>query len=183
MIPTSLHGRGLSPLVFAFRPTDANYLARWLLRRGAIILEPTDKLERFVWTNANGTERHAILANADNGLYVTSLKTYDILLDYYNNLNKYRPNDTTRRELDTATIRKFLINRDGARCFYCQRYHGQKIVEQLTIEHLIPVAHGGNDTASNLVLACHGCNNKLGNAPLKEKIDYKISLLIGDKHV
>jgi len=115
--------------------------------------------------------------------YVTSLKTYDILLDYYNNLNKYRPNDTTRRELDTATIRKFLINRDGARCFYCQRYHGQKIVEQLTIEHLIPVAHGGNDTASNLVLACHGCNNHLGNAPLKQKIDYKISLLIGDKHV
>ena len=54
-----------------------------------------------------------------------------------------------QREAAKARIR----DRDGDRCFYC-RTTGIP----LWLDHVVPVAKGGSDEDSNLVLACPHCN-------------------------
>ena len=42
-------------------------------------------------------------------------------------------------------------------CYYC----GTQVVHQeLTMDHLIPLARGGRSTKDNLVPSCKSCNNK-----------------------
>lgn len=48
----------------------------------------------------------------------------------------------------------------GHRCVYC----GKK-PKQLTQDHIIPIANGGNHTASNVVPACRSCNSSKGIKP------------------
>lgn len=59
-----------------------------------------------------------------------------------------------------------LLARDGNRCVWCCRemidapiMPGQDCDLHMTLEHLVPVALGGNDELSNLALACSECNN------------------------
>jgi len=52
-------------------------------------------------------------------------------------------------------LRYEILKRDGHRCRYC----GAAAPDvQLTIDHVIPVALGGEDAPSNLVTACQDCN-------------------------
>lgn len=42
-------------------------------------------------------------------------------------------------------------------CYYC----GQKFKpEELTMDHIVPLARGGKTTKGNVVAACKECNNK-----------------------
>ena len=50
------------------------------------------------------------------------------------------------------------IRRDGHRCQYCGRPD-----LSLTVDHIVPVSRGGEDTWENLVCACVACNNKKGD--------------------
>jgi 5-methylcytosine-specific restriction endonuclease McrA len=54
--------------------------------------------------------------------------------------------------------RKNILRRDNNRCQYCG-----KTETALTIDHIIPKSHGGQDTWENLVTACNKCNNKKAN--------------------
>lgn len=42
-------------------------------------------------------------------------------------------------------------------CQYCQRKCGS---EELTMDHVVPVARGGTSTPGNIVPACRDCNAK-----------------------
>ena len=42
-------------------------------------------------------------------------------------------------------------------CFYCGCHASPK---ELTMDHIVPIARGGNSTKSNVVPACKECNNK-----------------------
>lgn len=54
-----------------------------------------------------------------------------------------------------ARLRFEILRRDGNACRYC----GAMAPEvKLTIDHVMPVALGGNDEPSNLVTACRDCN-------------------------
>lgn len=44
-------------------------------------------------------------------------------------------------------------------CFYCKKAF---LVENLTIEHIIPLSLGGTNDISNITLACAPCNQKRG---------------------
>lgn len=46
---------------------------------------------------------------------------------------------------------------DGARCAWCNR-----ITQDPTIDHLIPLSHGGSNHPSNLVTSCRTCNATRG---------------------
>jgi 5-methylcytosine-specific restriction endonuclease McrA len=59
--------------------------------------------------------------------------------------------------------RKNILRRDGHRCQYCGR--GDL---PLTVDHVIPKSHGGDDTWENLVCACVQCNNKKGDRTPEE---------------
>src|SRR5207249_1137372 len=81
-----------------------------------------------------------------------------------------------------------IFTRDGFRCQYCRRkFH----TEDLTFDHVIPIAKGGNKTWENIVTACWGCNNRksgrlpeeagmhLMRKPLKPKWNPVVTITIG----
>jgi len=59
--------------------------------------------------------------------------------------------------------RKNIIKRDGHRCQYC----GQSRTA-MTVDHVTPKNHGGEDIWENLVCACVRCNNKKGDRTPEE---------------
>ena len=67
-----------------------------------------------------------------------------------------------RRKRRLAAIREDVLRRDGMRCRLC----GGGVPEDvpvdhplaLTIDHLIPIAAGGDDDLANLVVAHRECN-------------------------
>ncbi|MCI5778814.1 MAG: HNH endonuclease [Lentisphaeria bacterium] len=42
-------------------------------------------------------------------------------------------------------------------CHYC---HGKFPPEELTLDHIVPVARGGRSTRGNLVVCCRACNQR-----------------------
>jgi 5-methylcytosine-specific restriction endonuclease McrA len=59
--------------------------------------------------------------------------------------------------------RKNILRRDGHRCQYCGRSD-----IPLTLDHVIPLSRGGEDTWENLVCACVRCNNRKGDQTPEE---------------
>lgn len=54
--------------------------------------------------------------------------------------------------------RKNILRRDSHKCQYCGRSD-----LTLTVDHVLPVSRGGEDTWENLVCACVNCNNRKGD--------------------
>ncbi len=59
--------------------------------------------------------------------------------------------------------RKNILRRDGHRCQFCGRSD-----LPLTVDHVVPVSRGGEDTWENLVCACVDCNNRKGDRTPEE---------------
>jgi 5-methylcytosine-specific restriction endonuclease McrA len=53
--------------------------------------------------------------------------------------------------------RRNIFKRDHFTCQYCGKQPGS---EELTIDHVLPRAHGGTSTWENCVLACMVCNHR-----------------------
>lgn len=66
-------------------------------------------------------------------------------------------------------LRYEVLRRDGHTCRYC----GAKAPDvEITVDHVVPVALGGKDEASNLVAACRPCNNgKTSSSPDAALVD------------
>ena len=58
-----------------------------------------------------------------------------------------------------------IYARDHHTCQYCR---GRFTVAQLTYDHVIPVARGGQKTWENIVTCCVGCNRRKGNRTPEE---------------
>ncbi len=56
-------------------------------------------------------------------------------------------------------------------CHYCQKKVSSK---EITMDHLIPLARGGNSTKGNLIPSCVSCNQSKG---LKTPVDILLSEL------
>lgn len=56
-----------------------------------------------------------------------------------------------------------LVERYGyeSRCFWCGKLLP---IEQLTLDHLLPISRGGSNNLENLRLACLPCNQGRGNS-------------------
>jgi len=59
-----------------------------------------------------------------------------------------------------------ILQRDGHQCFLC----GLPLEADITIEHLVPLAHGGPNHISNLFCAHYECNRDVGHMSAPEKI-------------
>jgi 5-methylcytosine-specific restriction endonuclease McrA len=67
--------------------------------------------------------------------------------------------------------RKNILRRDSHRCQYCGR--GDL---PLTVDHVIPISRGGEDTWENLVCACVSCNNrKSDRTPDEARMPLRVS--------
>lgn len=62
-----------------------------------------------------------------------------------------------RRQRKLAALRK----RDGDWCYYCRKALGRG---SMTIDHVLPIYHGGTNVLENLVISCVACNMKKGSA-------------------
>ena len=63
-------------------------------------------------------------------------------------------------------IRKLVVARYGAECYYCRTPLAESAAEAedanhlLTIDHLTPRSRGGRNLLQNLRPACRHCNNE-----------------------
>lgn len=70
-----------------------------------------------------------------------------------------------------AFSRRNIYNRDNFQCQYCGVTPGS---EELTIDHVIPRAHGGVSSWTNCVLACVDCNSrKADRTPQQARMNLK----------
>ncbi|XP_057496138.1 uncharacterized protein LOC130781097 [Actinidia eriantha] len=67
-----------------------------------------------------------------------------------------------RRTIKNNLSRKNILYRDSFTCQYCSS------PENLTIDHVLPIARGGKWTWENLVTACSKCNSRKGQKTLEE---------------
>ena len=64
-----------------------------------------------------------------------------------------------------------LIERDGSTCMYC----GVPMAPaEITLEHIVPVTHGGPNHMANLALAHKLCNSTAGHLPARVKLEMAI---------
>src|SRR5438477_1538080 len=59
-------------------------------------------------------------------------------------------------------VRECVLAKWEHRCAYCE---GSLL--PLELDHVVPRSRGGSDRSSNLVAACHGCNQQKGNQPIE----------------
>lgn len=69
-----------------------------------------------------------------------------------------------------------LVKRDGTGCFFCAV---ELTDDTMTLEHLVPICHGGNNHISNLTLACEPCNTRAGNLGVVEKVRLREQIRAG----
>ena len=62
-------------------------------------------------------------------------------------------------------MRLEIYERDGYTCQFCDK---KFVSTDLTIDHLIPLAHGGVDEVTNYVTCCRSCNTRKSDMPLTE---------------
>ncbi|MEQ3644755.1 MAG: HNH endonuclease [Paracoccus sp. (in: a-proteobacteria)] len=60
-------------------------------------------------------------------------------------------------------VRAFVYDRDGMVCRYCGDEDGP-----FHLDHVLPLARGGDDEATNLTVACASCNCSKGQKTLEE---------------
>lgn len=65
-----------------------------------------------------------------------------------------------RKRRETTMKRARIYIRDRYRCQYCGEH---KAARDLTLDHILPRAQGGESTPHNLVSACVKCNQRKGN--------------------
>ena len=77
---------------------------------------------------------------------------------YYIDTEKYKAK--IKRKNYSNEERKIIYNKSGGRCELC----GRKILlEDMTIDHITPLAMGGEDDVENLSCTCYPCNLFKGN--------------------
>jgi 5-methylcytosine-specific restriction endonuclease McrA len=134
---------------------------KWLVKRGAVLQDPTNPWEVVRFKTINGT---SVVYTNKNG-HLTFTGESDAAYSAYKNNKTWRAVDNKRRNLKQKKAK--LAARDGKKCFY----HGEAMsFDDLTIEHLLNKSHGGTDHDSNLCLACEPCNSTVGNWALTKKM-------------
>lgn len=71
-----------------------------------------------------------------------------------------------RRRSLRPSVRFEILKRDGFACRYCGRRARDAVV--LVVDHVCPVAHGGQNDEANLATACVECNAGKGARPLMD---------------
>lgn len=61
-----------------------------------------------------------------------------------------------KRKGITKSVRFSVFSRDGFTCRYCGRQPSDVV---LVVDHIVPVAKGGDNDPANLITACFDCNS------------------------
>lgn len=76
------------------------------------------------------------------------------------NICRYGTEKNKERRKYSKEERKILYERSGGRCALCGR---RLTLEEVTLDHILPISEGGCDDMNNLQIACFDCNQFKGN--------------------
>lgn len=139
----------------------------FLANSGAQVLKPTNEYELVRFKTVNGV---SIIYTSKRGLTFTGEAE-----EAYRRFEKKNIWQIKRKDLQALErVKEAILDRDGPACFYC----GKDTVdgEDRSVEHLLSIAHGGNNNIANLVFAHAACNQAVGSMPIIEKIRYRETL-------
>lgn len=140
---------------------DAQFAAA-LTAAGAEILAPTNAYEVLRFRTRHGV---GVIYQNTKG-HRTWNPAAEAARDHLNaKKGSLAPVAVQGRRKDGATVQR-LLERDGDGCFFCRLPLG----DDITVEHLVAVAHGGPNHISNLFLAHASCNQRAGHLSAPEKI-------------
>ena len=145
-------------------PNEIPHFVTWLQVNGADILKPTSEWEALrykhdgclvvVYQKKNGSLTVSKAANAHFKAFKAKTDIAAIPVK-----KTPRPGKNSKQRM----IGK-LRERDDNLCFFCGQFHPE------TLEHLLPVSHGGNNKPENLALAHAPCNVIAGNLGIVAKV-------------
>ena len=139
----------------------ANFRA-WLANAGAEILAPTNEWEVLRFRARGKTQ---VLYKNARGV-VNTAACDKTILNAFANGTPWSAGVAVKRAPRRPKEVSALLQRDGDKCFLC----GFPLDDDATIEHLVPLAHGGPNHLSNMALAHERCNGLMGAKSLMEKI-------------
>lgn len=70
-------------------------------------------------------------------------------------MSHYSKNSKRQRK-----IRQKVIDRDGYSCVFCER---SLLLNEITLDHIVPKSKRGSCNATNLTVCCNECNNDRGS--------------------
>lgn len=150
--------------------TDLSKFARWLEHCGATILMADiakNEILAFRWSNDGVQVTDYVWCKLSGNRVSCTESTIKLLESYQVHRSLPLGGATPRLKVQNATVAA-LIKRDGHACIYCGKSAAE--AKTLTIEHFIPISHGGTNHLDNLGFACLPCNRAAGNLSVAEKI-------------
>ena len=149
--------------------------AAWLVEAGAEMLVPTNEWELMRFRGDKGTS----VVYRDKAGNLTFTGEVGEAWKRFTGGVGYRVTQAAKRRQFKSPEIKALMERDGSDCFYCLSPLG----EDLTVEHLLAVTHGGPSHISNLALAHRECNEQAHHLSLMEKIRMRTEAVIAMRHL
>lgn len=78
-------------------------------------------------------------------------------------------------ELTGYEVREYLLEKFNRKCAYCKKPFSNTVKAE--IEHVTPRSKGGSNRISNLVIACHDCNQAKGSQDIRDFLSGKLDIL------
>ena len=150
------------------KPADVERFKAFLSSRGCDVLAPTNPYELIRFKAAGRT--NVAYTNSKGRLSIVGPDLGPAAASFANGQAWLPAGETREARVGSgkrrAIIRR-LLERDGAGCFYCaQPLHD----DDRTVEHLVPIAHGGTNRIGNMALCHAACNLEAGHLSVFEKI-------------
>ncbi len=145
-------------------PSKVKRFKNWLTTNGAELLQPTNPYELVRFIAQGGTH---IVYTKKNGSITVSGFAKQCLTAWQSGKNLDMGFTKTKRKSSYSKYKAPLLSRDGNKCFYCGEEMDQ---DDMSVEHLISISHGGLNKLTNMALTHEDCNQKAGSKPLVEKL-------------
>lgn len=152
----------MQPFFSSKLPKRQAELKAWLQSRGAEVLVTTNPYE-FVRYRAAG-DTH-VLYRKGNGSFTVTKAVLSMVSAFLGNQPWSAGVATKRKPRNPVEVRA-LLARDGDACFLC----GRPLGEDITVEHLVAVVHGGPNHIANKALMHQACNLRVHHLSVFEKV-------------
>ena len=87
---------------------------------------------------------------------LAGFEVYDTISDKI----RYSRNSRNKRKSYSKNVRKMIYINAGKKCQLC----GKKLLlQEMTLDHIVPLSRGGADTVDNIQCACKACNKMKGD--------------------
>jgi hypothetical protein len=153
------------------KPERRKGFETFLAQSGADVIAPTSQWELLRFTTARGIG--IVYTNAKSR--ITLVGEAKPAFEAYRSQHAYDAGHKVKRPNNRphGVIRR-LLDRDGPACFLCCK---DTTPDDRTVEHMIPLAHGGPNNIHNYAIAHRKCNTDAGHKPLIEKIRVREAIL------